>query len=386
MIMNSKKGTKLWQVASGKWQVASGKWQVASFLGLWLIVKQKLKINDGCHCEEALADAAIQKDNYLAKAGLLRLRLAMTTSLQSAFTLVELSIVLVIIGLIVGGVLTGQDLINAATIRAQISQIEKYNTAVHTFQLKYGYLPGDIPDPAASAFGFYTRGTNSSICGGNGTIEGGYSGSTCSGVYQKGGETIAFWADLSVANLIDWNVSNVNWTKGAILYTQSFTVPNSAIWPNAAIGKGNYVYVWSGGIGNGNCNNCEPVEGGIIWPAVQFTSDYLNYFGISVVTNNGDGTDFIESKPGINVAQAYNIDNKIDDGLPLSGKVIATYVNGLKITYAAGGGNYGEKLGTAASATSNTCYDNGGNASVQMNYSTKLYPNNLNCALSFKFQ
>ncbi len=45
---------------------------------------------------------------------------------------------LVIIGLIIGGVLVGQDLIRAAEVRAQISQIEKYNTGVETFYGKYG--------------------------------------------------------------------------------------------------------------------------------------------------------------------------------------------------------------------------------------------------------
>ncbi len=47
---------------------------------------------------------------------------------QSGFTLIELSIVLVLIGLIVGGVLVGQDLIRAAKLRAQIGQIEKFNS------------------------------------------------------------------------------------------------------------------------------------------------------------------------------------------------------------------------------------------------------------------
>ena len=52
----------------------------------------------------------------------------------SGFTLIELSIVLVIIGLIVGGILTGKDLIDSAQVRAQISQIEKYQTATQTFR------------------------------------------------------------------------------------------------------------------------------------------------------------------------------------------------------------------------------------------------------------
>src|SRR5579884_85366 len=76
----------------------------------------------------------------------------------TGFTLIELSIVLVIIGLIIAGILTGRDLIDAAAQRAQITQIERYNTAVRTFQNKYGYIPGDIPDPYASSFSFIARG------------------------------------------------------------------------------------------------------------------------------------------------------------------------------------------------------------------------------------
>ena len=62
---------------------------------------------------------------------------------------------LVIIGLIVGGVLVGQDLIRAAEVRATISQIEKYNTAVNTFRGKYDALPGDISN--AAQYGFVAR-------------------------------------------------------------------------------------------------------------------------------------------------------------------------------------------------------------------------------------
>jgi prepilin-type N-terminal cleavage/methylation domain-containing protein len=55
----------------------------------------------------------------------------------AGFTLIEMSIVLVVIGLIVGAIMVGQNLIAAAAIRAQITQIEKYNSAVNTFRGKY---------------------------------------------------------------------------------------------------------------------------------------------------------------------------------------------------------------------------------------------------------
>src|SRR5580693_9186033 len=74
------------------------------------------------------------------------------SSLTAGFTLIELSIVLVIIGLIIGGVLVGQDLINAAQARAIITDIERFNTAANTFESKYGCLPGDCVN-ATNFFG-----------------------------------------------------------------------------------------------------------------------------------------------------------------------------------------------------------------------------------------
>jgi prepilin-type N-terminal cleavage/methylation domain-containing protein len=100
------------------------------------------------------------------------LRSPVKSPLKKGFTLIELSIVMVIIGLIIGGVVVGRDLISAAGVRAQISQIEKYQAAVNTFRGKYGYLPGDIPNPVASQYGFYSRGTNTGQGDGNGLIEG----------------------------------------------------------------------------------------------------------------------------------------------------------------------------------------------------------------------
>lgn len=91
---------------------------------------------------------------------------------RKGFTLIELSIVLVIIGLIVGGVLVGRDLIRSSAARAQISQIASYNTAVNTFTGKYNGLPGDLAEPAASQFGFRARGAYAGQGDGNRILEG----------------------------------------------------------------------------------------------------------------------------------------------------------------------------------------------------------------------
>lgn len=64
---------------------------------------------------------------------------------QTGFTLVELSIVLVIIGLMVGGVLVGKELIRSAELRAFAKDIEDVKMAAITYKAKFNYYPGDNP-------------------------------------------------------------------------------------------------------------------------------------------------------------------------------------------------------------------------------------------------
>ncbi len=66
---------------------------------------------------------------------------------EKGFTLVELAIVLVIIGLLVGGVLQGQELIKQAEIRSQIKMLNDIKLGFVAFQAKYDALPGDMKSP-----------------------------------------------------------------------------------------------------------------------------------------------------------------------------------------------------------------------------------------------
>jgi len=294
---------------------------------------------------------------------------------KRGFTLIELSIVLIIIGLVIGGVLVGQDLITAATVRAQISQIEKYQTAVNTFRSKYGYLPGDIPNPAATQYGFAARGQYAGEGDGNGIIEGILNDAPNwdDGVVQGGGETGLFWQDLSTAKLIGGNFN------GPTYMPMSTSVSGSALdsyLPAAKVGAGNYLYVYSS-----MPTSLPYYSGGI--PGI-------NFFGITNVENLANS---LVGIPGLTVVQAYNIDKKIDDGLPQTGTVTTIYVGwAAGPTWSIGGdvmgaGPVGAFAGTVASASPTTCYDNGGNASAPMQYS--IGQNNgtgINCGLSFKFQ
>ena len=302
------------------------------------------------------------------------------------FTLIELSIVLVIIGLIVGGVLVGQNLIVAAGVRAQVAQIEKFNTAANTFRGKYGYLPGDIKDPDAGNFGFQARGQYAGEGDGNGVLLGNHNNdsSAADGRDSAGGETVMFWVDLSAAHLIDQTFNTAT-----SISTACATAAMSACFPTAKISNTNYIYVYSGG-----------------YYGTSWVSNGVNYFGISSATSlayNG----VANSTPMLTVQQAYAIDSKMDDGFPQSGNVTATYlnmnINPSSITWAAGGGVSGAYSGSAyqpaptnsaTAGSSTTCYDNSsaasgtpGVAGAVQHYSVEISNGaNVNCALSFKMQ
>jgi len=68
---------------------------------------------------------------------------------RSGFTLVELSIVLVIIGLLIGGILKGKAMIENARIKRLNNDITTITAAMYTYQDKYGELPGDDPQGAS---------------------------------------------------------------------------------------------------------------------------------------------------------------------------------------------------------------------------------------------
>ncbi len=110
---------------------------------------------------------------------------------QSGFTLVEIAIVLVIIGLLLGGVLKGQEMIANAKFKNLQSDVQSYAAAVYSFQDRFGALPGDMMTAAARAqLNPAARGGD-----GDGQIEGG----TCTAAAE---ESCRLWEQLRYANLI----------------------------------------------------------------------------------------------------------------------------------------------------------------------------------------
>ena len=111
---------------------------------------------------------------------------------QSGFTLVEIAIVLVIIGLLLGGVLKGQELINSAKVKNMINDFRSTSTFVYAYQDRFRALPGD--DTAAVAHvGATAAATTPSP--GNARINGDWNSLT------KTDESYRFWEQVRLAGL-----------------------------------------------------------------------------------------------------------------------------------------------------------------------------------------
>ena len=259
---------------------------------------------------------------------------------EDGFTLVELSIVLVIIGLIIGGILAGQDMIRAAEVRSTIAQIEKFNTSVNTFRDKYAYIPGDMNSIKAGEFGFETRTGAVGHGDANGRLEG-----CAAGAVVFGCETALFWRDMAQVGLVgeDMNYATDALANAAAIITGP-ELPDFI--PEASLGRGNFFNV--------------------------FNAAGINYYqltGVSDIAATGAQTLVNALTP----QESENIDNKMDDGRPLTGVVRAMEGTGPLNTAV-----------TPATAAVGVCVDSGG-ANNPYNNTTEDFANTPACQLRMRF-
>lgn len=239
-------------------------------------------------------------------------------SAQQGFTLIEMSIVLAIIGLIVGGILKGQEVVNNGRLKMQVAQMDAIKAAIFTFQDQFTYLPGDYPN-ASSQLGM-TNGNGD----GNGII--GTTGTTPSATIladtasANGTESVLAWADLIAGNLLQ----GVTLPSGTALKDVTSTTLLS--YP----GKMSGTFLW---IATFNASSAT-----ISGPMVRLQ------LPISGALSTASGQSVREP-------DAYNIDRKYDDGSPITGSILVDSVS--DATNCATGGSY--TLTSAGSPNTNYC-------------------------------
>ncbi|NKB45868.1 MAG: prepilin-type N-terminal cleavage/methylation domain-containing protein [Alphaproteobacteria bacterium] len=112
---------------------------------------------------------------------------------QRGFTLIEMSIVLVIIGLIIGGILKGQEIIESSRQKNVITQIDTVRAAINTFADKYNALPGDYGSATARVNANLSDGNDNGLIGANDLVATGGAASS---------ENIEFFNHLNGAELV----------------------------------------------------------------------------------------------------------------------------------------------------------------------------------------
>ncbi|MCX9154833.1 prepilin-type N-terminal cleavage/methylation domain-containing protein [Niveibacterium sp. 24ML] len=120
---------------------------------------------------------------------------------QAGFTLVEIAIVLVIIGLLLGGVLKGQELIESAKVKNIAQDMRSISVAVLTYQDKYRALPGDDRG-AVARWGAGTCDPATKTTQGNGLIDSGSFADNAAGAGGTKSEPSCVWDHLRRANLL----------------------------------------------------------------------------------------------------------------------------------------------------------------------------------------
>jgi prepilin-type N-terminal cleavage/methylation domain-containing protein len=216
---------------------------------------------------------------------------------QAGFTLVELAIVMIIIGLLIGGVLKGQQLIVNAQITATVAQIKSIDAATTSFRDNYAGMPGDITNP-----GTRLSQCTAAPCSNPGDGDGKIDNAAPAGINFSGppaGEQLAYWAQLNAAGLL------TGLQPALAMTTWGDQMPASKL------AGGGFDIGWYAG------NATFPSQSNGI-AANVLTGHYLALHGSAGLAMGVAAPDAF-----MTANQADRIDTKIDDGVGNTGTVLA---------------------------------------------------------------
>ena len=222
--------------------------------------------------------------------------------MTKGFSLVELSIVLVILGLLTGGILTGQTLIRASELRAVTAEFQSQQSAINTFRNKYFAIPGDLRNATDFWGTFGTGGCPTGSGVGTQTCDGDGDGRlTQPAAAAQAGEVFLFWQHLANANLIEGAFNGI---AGAADNAHHIAGVNA---PRSKLDSGCWGTTWWG-TQSGSPSAFDGEYRHVIALGKQGTGSFC---GAQV------GTEIMRAE------EAWNIDTKLDDGRPGTGLVVA---------------------------------------------------------------
>ena len=242
---------------------------------------------------------------------------------DDGFTLVELAIVMIIIGLLIGGVLKGQELIANAEVTASVSQIKATESAMSTFQDAYNNLPGDMTAPAA-------RIPN---CTGECALPGNSDGLVQplpSAAQTLAMEAQTFWSQLAAADILG----------GVIADSPALNPTPGQTHPEFPSGGALRIGYHTGGVILG-----QTATNG------QSAGHYLN--STLVLANASSAA---QADSALSPGQASRIDAKIDDGQPNTGGVLGNGAAAAGTTTCALGGAVTDLYNTAQTSLNCNIY------------------------------
>ncbi len=222
--------------------------------------------------------------------------------MRNGFSLVELSIVLVILGLLVGGILTGQSLIQAAQLRKVITQYDQIRAATNSFRDRYMGLPGDITN-ATSFWGISSDclapTSDSTTCNGDGSGRLAY---LVGSSYRY--EPWHFWKHLANAGLIPGTYTGA--TNSSACSIASYCLVPGENGLQGPMGG-------SGWVAFSIATNADKSWNG------RAADQDRNILALGNPSNSSSGIWFGAS---LGAADQWNVDTKIDDGMPYTGKLV----------------------------------------------------------------
>lgn len=183
---------------------------------------------------------------------------------QAGFTLIELSIVLVIIGLLVGGILKGQELINSTQIKTQVAQVDAVRAAITTFQDRYRGLPGDIPNATVAQLPPLAGAADGNGGNGNGQVGGALAAVNTDIIPGAASEQDQALEHLARAKMLEGIQLGAPNTLTGKVSGSGLVVTAMANWNYAGAGVVTNVVRLAGGNGYANAGALSPLSAGDI--------------------------------------------------------------------------------------------------------------------------